>query len=67
LKASEVRILVRLMYSDLTHLRRTRQARQRGKGLLIGTGQVLSWAARHSLRGVYYALFRRGVPAGAEA
>ncbi len=53
-----------LMFGDLGLLREVRRVRQRNRGLIPGTVQVIAWSVAHTLRGVGFALFRR--KAGAE-
>ncbi|WP_268995481.1 UDP-forming cellulose synthase catalytic subunit [Microvirga roseola] len=60
LSAVEYGAVAELMYGDLSALLRGRQARQRGKSLILGTAQVLMWGLRQTLRGIYFGLFRRG-------
>jgi hypothetical protein len=52
------------MFGDLGLLREVRRVRQRSRGLIPGTAQVIAWSVAHTLRGVGFALFRR--KAGAE-
>ncbi|MET0526930.1 MAG: UDP-forming cellulose synthase catalytic subunit [Microvirga sp.] len=59
LNAAAYGAVASLMYSDLKLLRGERKSRQRSKSILLGTGQILLWGLRHTLRGGYYALFRR--------
>jgi cellulose synthase (UDP-forming) len=59
LNADEYTAVATLMYGDLGPLRRIRQARQRTKGLLLGSVEILAWGLRQTLRGAYFGLFRR--------
>jgi cellulose synthase (UDP-forming) len=67
LNADEYTAVATLMYGDLGPLRRIRQARQRTKGLLLGSVEILAWGLRQTLRGTYFGLFRRsgGIKASA--
>jgi cellulose synthase (UDP-forming) len=67
LNADEYTAVATLMYGDLGPLRRSRQARQRTKGLLLGSVEILAWGLRQTLRGTYFGLFRRsgGIKASA--
>jgi cellulose synthase (UDP-forming) len=57
--AAEYSTISGLMFGDLELLRKVRQARQRNRGLIPGTVQVLAWSVAHTLRGIGFALFRR--------
>ncbi|HEY8384037.1 MAG TPA: UDP-forming cellulose synthase catalytic subunit [Microvirga sp.] len=63
LEPVDYKVLAELMYADLTLLRRVRQARQRVRSLLAGTAQIFVWGARHSVRALFFVLFRRGTRA----
>jgi cellulose synthase (UDP-forming) len=62
--AAEYSTISGLMFGDLGLLREVRRVRQRSRGLIPGTAQVIAWSVAHTLRGVGFALFRR--KAGAE-
>jgi cellulose synthase (UDP-forming) len=61
LQWSHYRTISALMFGDLKLLRGSRTARQRTRSILAGTLQIMGWGLSHTLRGVSYALFRRGV------
>ncbi|MBM6593210.1 UDP-forming cellulose synthase catalytic subunit [Microvirga pudoricolor] len=65
--AAEYSYVARLMYGDLSVLRGIRAARQGGRSIILGTGQFLGWGLRQTLRGLYFALFRRSGAAGANS
>jgi cellulose synthase (UDP-forming) len=56
---TDYRLLAQLAYSDLSHLHAARRARHRVRGIVSGGARMGVWAVRHSLRGLYYAVFRR--------
>lgn len=61
--ADRYRIIADVAYADLSAMRDVRAARQNRQSLVIGTARTLVWSAREAIRGIFFLLFRRNVPA----
>jgi len=65
LRARQYVVISALMFGDLRLLRNARLARQRTRSILVASFEILAWGIRHTLRGMSFALFRRGGGANA--
>lgn len=60
--ADRYRLIADIAYADLTAMREMRNRRHKRRNLLVVTAETLSWSVTHTIRGLFFALFRRGGP-----